>query len=145
MRAWRGGSEPAADARVRFARPVARLRAGSWLADRGATAAIDVSDGLAADAGHLAAASGVGLHIQLDALPCFAGASPRDAASSGEEFELLVTLPGGDGRRIADDCARELGTPLTRIGSVVAGPAEVVLLEQGERVALPSGHDHLSR
>src|SRR5205823_6559845 len=52
----RKGRKPAAVLFRRFARPEPRIAAGRWLADRGAVAMIDVSDGLAADAGHLAAA-----------------------------------------------------------------------------------------
>src|SRR3989475_9520929 len=54
----------------RYAAPEPRITAGRWLAGHGAVAMIDVSDGLVADAGHLAAASGVRLDIELERIPC---------------------------------------------------------------------------
>src|SRR2546428_404664 len=74
----------------RFARPAPRIAAGRWLARRGARALIDISDGLAGDAGQLAAASGVRAEIALEWLPCWPGVTPRAAALSGEEYELLA-------------------------------------------------------
>jgi thiamine-monophosphate kinase len=140
LRAWLQGREPAADARSRFARPTPRLREGVWLARHGAHAAIDISDGLLGDAGHLAAASGVRLVLDLDRLPVLPGVNPTDAAASGEEYELLVAAPKLD----AEAFARELGVALTPIGHVEAGPAEVDARLAGARVASPRGFDHFS-
>ena len=74
----------------RFVRPSARIAEGRWLAQHGAFAAIDLSDGLAADAGHLAAASGCGLRLDMNLVPLFAGTTREDALG-GEEYELLLT------------------------------------------------------
>ena len=60
---------PDASARERFARPEPRLTQGRWLVDHGAAAMIDVSDGLGADVGHLAAASELALHVELRGVP----------------------------------------------------------------------------
>src|SRR5206468_728083 len=79
--------------RGRFAHPEPRVAAGQWLAAQGATALIDLSDGLSGDAGHLAAASRVGVEIALERVPCWPGVDPLSAVASGEEYELLVAMP----------------------------------------------------
>src|SRR5204862_1308743 len=79
--------------RNRYACPEPRIEAGLWLANHGASAMIDISDGLTADAQHLAAASEVGIEINLEHIPCWEGVDAMAAASSGEEFELLCTMP----------------------------------------------------
>lgn len=150
LRAWLAGREPTASDRSRFAAPVPRLREGAWLAAVGAHAMVDISDGLSADAGHLAAASGVTCELWLDSLPLAAGCTSTDALGSGEEYELLVaTAPNLD----AHDFARRFGVPLTRVGVVRerAGTATpLVVLRQREgasehlHVDLPAGHDHFS-
>ena len=106
--------------RARFARPMARLSEGRWLATHGAIAAIDVSDGLAADAGHLAAASACGIRIEMERVPVFPGATREDALG-GDEYELLVAartpLP-------EQEFSARFGVPLTLIGRAVEGIAE---------------------
>ena len=136
------GATPRAADRARFASPQPRLAEARWLAEHGASAAIDISDGLVADAGHLAAASGVGVTLDLSALPCVEGVTPEGAASSGEEYELLVAVPEAtslDG----DEFLARFGIALTRIGRVTVGQG-VSLDVRENRVDLPSGHDHLS-
>ena len=128
--------------RARFAAPRPRIAEGRWLAERGASAAIDVSDGLVADAGHLAAASGVCVVIDLPSLPCIDGITPEGAASSGEEYELLVAF-ASDARPDTDEFSARFGIPLTRVGHVTQGHG-VRLERGGDRVDLPPGHDHLS-
>ncbi len=147
LRAWRHGAEPTAADRARFAAPVPRLREGAWLAAIGAHAMVDISDGLLADAGHVAAASGVVIEVERDAVPRVATGSADDALTSGEEYELLVTL-----RADLDTEAfhKRFGVPITRIGTVRAcapgeAPGVVVRANGGAtRVDLPAGHDHLS-
>jgi thiamine-monophosphate kinase len=130
--------------RERFAHPSARIAESRWLAARGAIAAIDISDGLANDAGHLAAASNVTLEIQVERVPVFAGATQDAALAGGEEYELLVIArtPFPE-----VEFVERFGLPLTPIGRVVEvgdGPA-VQLSRDGKRVAAPAGYDHFSR
>ena len=142
--AWLAGRQPVATHRARFARPVARLGMGAWCAANGATAAIDVSDGLVADAGHIAAASAKHLVIELGSIPLLGGVLARDALASGEEYELLVTGPSG-----MDVVARaaRIGTltPIGRVSAPTSADGPVVTVKDGpRRVDPPAGYDHLS-
>jgi thiamine-monophosphate kinase len=141
LRALVAGRTPSPEHFQRFRRPAPRLAEARWLAARGATAAIDISDGLAADLGHLAAASALRIAVDLDALPLVAGVTALEAAASGEEYELVVAASG---QFDVGEFADRFVLPLTRIGVAGAGDAEVVLTQRGVRVASPGGHDHLS-
>ena len=142
LRAWERGAAPSAESRARFAHPEVRFAAAHWLAAHGATAGIDISDGLVSDAGHLAAASDVQLLVNLDRVPTVAGATPEDAAHSGEEYELLVTAPASlDASAFASAC----GLPITCVGAAappLPGEPAVATLRQGKPVRVPRGHDH---
>lgn len=136
------GRSPLPVHRTRLARPAARLAEARWLAAHGASAMIDLSDGLSSDVRHLAAASAVGLRVDLDALPVVEGATVSEAAASGEEYELLLAAPD----ELDSAAFRVLhGLALTRIGEVVsAGTARVEFLLGGTRVDPPRGYDHFS-
>ena len=136
------GATPRDIDRARFAAPKPRLAEARWLATQGARAAIDLSDGLVADAGHLAAASDVRVVLDLGSLPCVDGIAPESAASSGEEYELLVSFAPDTAPDTHEFRAR-FGIPLTAVGHVTTGRG-VSLEGGGDRVDLPPGHDHLS-
>ena len=140
LSAWKGGRRPSAAARERFAHPVPRIREARWLADHGATACIDISDGIVADARHLSVASGRQVEIHLERLPLISGVTVSEASRSGEEYELLVSAPPLETAAFA----AALGLPLTEVGAVVDGAPGVTTLEHGDRVAGVQGHDHFS-
>ncbi len=145
VRAWERGGTPAAELRARFARPEARIEEARWLVAHGATAGLDISDGVASEASHIAAAGGVRVVLDLDRLPLLANASADDAARSGEEYELLVAAPASLDASAFESAFR---LPLTRIGSIepaAPGASPVEARVQGERVELPRGHDHFPR
>ena len=119
LRALLAGETPPAAHRTRFVAPVPRLREARWLAEHGARAAIDISDGLVADASHLARASGVSLSIDEHAVPRVSGVGVGEALVSGEEYELLVAVPPTAGLRTGEFLL-EFGLELTAIGVVTA-------------------------
>ncbi|WP_435103813.1 thiamine-phosphate kinase [Arhodomonas sp. AD133] len=117
-----------------------------------ASAAVDISDGLLADAGHLSARSAVAIRVCVECLPVspalasVGGTAARDyALSGGDDYELLFTAPASaaDQVRAAADAA---ATPVTRIGEVVEGPAGVAVHDtHGRRLAIPrTGYQHFS-
>lgn len=145
----RAGKRPEPALRNRYACPDVRIEAGRWLAAHGATAMIDISDGLAADADHLAAASEVGIEINLEHLPLWEGVDAMAAAASGEEFELLVALPPHFGDSNASTFRGDTGVQLTRIGACLRGGGGrrggLRLLQGNTPVPLPPGYDHFTQ
>ncbi|TAK39687.1 MAG: thiamine-phosphate kinase [Lysobacteraceae bacterium] len=124
---WRAGGAADPGLRARLDRPAPRVALGRALQGL-ASAAIDVSDGLLADLGHVCAASGVGAEIELASLP----ASPALAedftgdaraglqACGGDDYELCFTAAASR-REAIEAIAQALSLPLTRIGRIVTG------------------------
>jgi thiamine-monophosphate kinase len=136
-----------------FARPVARVGEGQTLAQCGATAMMDLSDGLAKDLGRLCHASGVGARIELSRVPVSRplrdgaetlGIDPLQLAmSGGEDYELLATLDVTDLDLARGRLHERSGVPLSEIGVIVDGGRLESVDEGGLLAPLePSGWDH---
>lgn len=124
---WRAGGVADPALRGRLDRPAPRVALGRALLGV-AHAAVDVSDGLFADLGHVCVASGVGAEIDVDALPAsealraaFDGDLRRELqATGGDDYELCFTAPVAM-RGAVEVAAREAGVSATRIGRIVGG------------------------
>ncbi len=127
----------AAALKERFYRPLPRVEAGVALGPI-ATAAIDISDGLLADLGHLCKASGCGASIDVERVPVSAELlslfPPQEALAhalgGGDDYELCFTAPPSRAEQI-ESALEAAGTPVRRIGQLVAGQT-VVSRRDGE-------------
>lgn len=148
---WQAGQAMDPGLRARLDRPLPRVAAGLALAGI-AHAAIDVSDGLLADIGHVCVASGVGADIDIEALPaslalraCFDPSARRTLqATGGDDYELCFAAPVAQ-RDAIDQLARECTVAMTRIGRVTAGDAVRALQAGGRAWLAPrTGYAHFT-
>jgi thiamine-monophosphate kinase len=134
---------------ARLHTPTPRVALGQALAGL-ATAAIDVSDGLVADLGHICERSRVGAQIDYPAVPC----APEVTAlrnvplvqgavlAGGDDYELVFTAPAAASREIIALSGR-LAVAVTRIGRIVPGSGVQVRDGSGKQIALAhEGFDH---
>jgi thiamine-monophosphate kinase len=124
--------------------PQPRVAQGLWLGRRGlATAAIDLSDGLSTDLGHLCQESGVAAEVYADALPVRNGATLAQALHGGEDYELLFTASPRS--RVPRSIA---GVPVTCIGRILEpggnGPQGTLVTAIGVEPLSPHGWEHFS-
>ena len=144
LEAFRGSLSLPADAfelaRARMEQPTPRVALGQAL--RGiATAAVDVSDGLLGDLGHILRRSGVGARIDTTAagrlmLESCAAAVDADLAleyalAGGDDYELVFTAPAAS-RDAVEAAAQRTGTRVTRIGGIEAGAGLRLVDGRGE-------------
>lgn len=124
--------------------PQPRIAQGLWLAQRGlANAAIDLSDGLSTDLGHLCEESHVSAEFDAAALPVHSGATLEQALHGGEDYELLFTA--SPEARVPRSIA---GVPVTRIGRILrrrkGRPAVTLVAAQGRQPLARQGWEHFS-
>jgi thiamine-monophosphate kinase len=139
------------EAVMRLYEPTPRVNLGQAL--RGmATSAIDISDGLLADLGHICRLSGVGATVELAAIPVSPiGAKHINEAAGltaivagGDDYELCFTAPANSRESIAD-LEDSLGIPLTRIGQVKRGKGVTLVGADGKPVKIDGrGFDHFA-
>jgi thiamine-monophosphate kinase len=132
-------------------RPQPRVNLGLSLQGL-ASSAIDVSDGLLSDLGHILKASNVGAEVQLSALPysLFASKHIQDkfilqcVLSGGDDYELCFTAPAKSRARIKEISA-ELNLPISLIGTIKEGTSLDVFDENQQKISLEKkGYDHFA-
>lgn len=149
-RLLRAGSREHDGLRQAHLRPKARVREVEILRRHLPTAMIDVSDGFAADLGHLLDASERGARVDAAKLPVIGSDVEIDrdplelALHGGEDYELCFTIPPDRAQRGADEVKEATGTEVSIVGEVVEREQGVILIRDGVEERLePKGWDHL--
>src|SRR5438552_753725 len=138
-------TEDELDAIHRHERPPPRVGEAPVLARNGATAMIDVSDGLARDLARLCEASGVGVRLDPATVPAHPAAAEGEALGGGEDYELLATMPSaGAVAGAAGELADVFATPLTAIGTITTEGLQTVDDSGKTHPLEPSGWDHFA-
>jgi thiamine-monophosphate kinase len=143
VEALQAGKAPDAAARERFAQPIPRVREAQWLLGRGLpTAMVDLSDGLAGDACHLAAASGVAVLLAPELIPVHPAARRRSrprtlqlALGGGEDYELCFTAPVGTVQAHEAAFRRAFGIRLSCVGRLGGGDGVWFVDAEGHRTS----------
>jgi thiamine-monophosphate kinase len=135
-----------------YLRPVARVGEAQTLAAAGATAMIDVSDGLALDLFRLCRASGVGARLELGSIPVAEALLEAEgvldidpvalALDGGDAYELALTLPPTCVEPARAALSQRFGVSLTQIGVIIEEGFTAVDEAGGERPLEPRGWDH---
>lgn len=150
LSAMREGCEPEPSERMALEFPEPRISLGRALTAR-ATSCIDLSDGLAADLGHILDQSGVGADVELDRLPVPSGLEHladeqrwRLQLAGGDDYELCFTIPAGSAVDL-DQLSESCGVALTAIGTIVRRAGLELITGDGRRFELDSaGFRHFS-
>jgi thiamine-monophosphate kinase len=153
LRYWQAGrrseSEAVAAAIERLHRPLPRVALGRALVGL-ASATIDISDGLAADLGHILERSGVGAVVEIARLPlspslrslCSQAEAAVFALTGGDDYELCFTAPPAREPDLTR-AAAALGVAVTRIGTIEPEPGLRLVDDNGRALPLPrAGYDH---
>ncbi len=136
-------TEEELDAIRRQERPAPRVGEAPVLARNGATAMIDVSDGLTRDLVRICEASGVGVRLDLATIPAHPAAAEGEALGGGEDYELLATMPSGSATAGAVlELADMFATPLTAIGTIVVEGLQMIDIDGVTRPLEPAGWNH---
>ena len=135
-------------------RPVARVGEAQTLAQAGATAMMDLSDGLTKDLSRLCAESGVGARIELASVPVSEALPPAAevlrfdplelALSGGEDYELLAAVRSSAVDLARDELKERYGVALTDIGAIIEEGLVAVDPGGRERPLEPKGWDHFA-
>ncbi len=143
------GEAPPPAAVARFECPIPRVYEALWLRERGVLrAALDLSDGLAGDAGHLATASGVALVLEREAIPLHPAVTSDTASaesalafamSGGEDYELCFCAPAARVAPLVEEFEAEFGVRISRVGRVEEGLGVFWRASGGAREPLEGG------